>query len=94
MTDPPATEARLLSVRKVLVKNWVDCSRVRIRVAKGLLILTGTIDKVYGAEGGPVDRRYLSSMDQSLQAIQGLRRIRYQFSNWSKDGGEWVVPVG
>jgi hypothetical protein len=93
MADASDTEITA-AVRKVLVKHWVDVSRIRIRVTRGVLILTGTIDKIYGAEGGPVDRSFLSSLDQGLQAVKGLRRIRYQFGNWAKDGGEWVVPAG
>ncbi len=80
--------------RKVLVKNWVDVSRIRLRVTSGLLILTGAIEKTYGAEGGPVDPSFLSAVDQGLQTVKGLRRIRYQFSNWTRDGGVWVAPIG
>jgi hypothetical protein len=80
-------------VRKVLVKNWVDVSRIRIRVARGVLILTGTIDKIYGA-GGAVDPKWLNAIDADLAHMPGLRRIRYQFGNWTRDGGEWVVPAG
>jgi hypothetical protein len=82
------------AVRKLLVKNWVDVSKVRMRVTSGLLTLTGTIEKVYGAEGGPVDPKFLSAVDHALQGVKGLRRVRFQFTNWTKDGGEWVAPVG
>ncbi len=82
------------AVRKVLVKNWVNVSQVRLRVTSGLLTLTGTINKVYGAEGGDVDPSFLSAIDNALQGVKGLRRVRFQFSNWTKDGGEWVAPAG
>ena len=81
-------------VRKALVKSWIDVSKVRIRVAKGVAILSGRIDKIYGATDGEIDPKFLSVVDHELQTIKGLRRIRYQFENWTKDGGEWVVPLG
>jgi hypothetical protein len=83
-----------VGVRKILVKNWVDIAKVRIRVTKGVAILTGTIAKTYAADDANVDPKFLSSVDQGLQTVKGLRRIRYQFDNWTKDGGEWVKPVG
>jgi hypothetical protein len=83
------------SVRKVLVKNWVDVAKVRIRVTGGLLTLSGTVAKAHGGTGDDlVDVNFLTTLDHALQHVKGLRRVRYNFANWSKDGGEWVVPVG
>ena len=82
-----------IAVRKILVKNWVDIAKIRIRVTGGVAILTGTIGKTYAAEDATVDPKFLSSVDHGLQTVKGLRRIRFQFSNWTKDGGEWVQPL-
>jgi BON domain len=82
-----------VAVRKILVKNWVDIAKIRIRVTGGVAILTGTIAKTYAADDATVDPRFLAAIDHGLQTVKGLRRIRFQFSNWSKDGGEWVQPI-
>ena len=61
-------------VRRVLVQHWIDLGRLSIRTTRGVVYLSGTIDKLRESSaflGGDE----LNSILQAIQRLPGVRRV-------------------
>ena len=87
-----ADDVKITSMaRKVIVKNWFDISRVRIRVTRSVIRVQGHFSKLTGSpderEG---DQAGLRKLDEDLLAISGVRGVAYQIDNWvHESSGSW-----
>ena len=77
--------------RKIVTRNWLDISRLRIRTVRGVIHMQGRIIKL---SGGPDDREGdesgMRKLDEDLRVISGVRGVNYQLENWvSVSAGTW-----
>jgi hypothetical protein len=77
--------------RKIIVKNWFDVSRLRVRTTRGVVLVQGRIYKI----AGPVNERdgtevVMRKLDEDLHGIPRIRGVNYQLENWvSVSSGVW-----
>ncbi len=77
--------------RKIIVKNWFDVSRLRVRTTRGVIHVQGRIYKI----AGPVNERegsetVLRKLDEELHGIARVRGVSYQLENWvCASAGSW-----
>jgi len=77
--------------RKLIVRNWFDISRLRVRVTRGVIFVSG---RIYRLTGGPEERNgtepTLRKLDEDLHGIPGVRGVAYQLENWTREAsGAW-----
>jgi len=77
--------------RKMIVRNWFDISRVRVRVTRSVILVSG---RIYRLTGGPEEREgsepTLRKLDDDLRGIPGMRGVAYQLDNWTRESsGAW-----
>jgi hypothetical protein len=87
-----ADDVKITSMaRKVIVKNWFDVSRVRVRVVRSVIRIQGYFFKLTGSpEEREGDQASLRKLDEDLRAIAGVRGIAYQVDNWiHESSGSW-----
>ena len=77
--------------RKVIVKNWFDVSRLRVRVVRSVIRIQGYFFKLNGSvEDREGDQASLRKLDDDLRNIAGIRGIAYQIENWTREtSGSW-----
>jgi len=69
--------------RKILVRNWMDVSRMRIRAVRGVIHMQGRIAKLTGsADQREGDESGMRKLDEDLRMISGVRGVNYQLENW------------
>lgn len=77
--------------RKIVVKNWLDISRLRIRTVRGVIHVQGRITKLTGsADEREGDESGMRKLDEDLHAISGVRGVSYNLENWiCVSAGTW-----
>jgi hypothetical protein len=77
--------------RKVIVKNWFDLSRIRIRVVRSVIHVQGRFYKLTGSpEEREGDQNSLRKLDEDFHSISGVRSVAYQIENWvHESSGSW-----
>lgn len=75
------------TVRQVLVKNWLDLSKIRLQVAGGTVIIRGQLEKTH--DQGGVDGLFVEQLEQQLRNTKGLKQIRWSLNDWVFERGEW-----
>ena len=80
-------------IRRVIVSNWFEVSVMRTRVIRGLVLLSGKVNKQgEGAEKPKVIAGSLRKLDGELRAVRGVRSVSYDFENWVQlPSGAWRI---
>ena len=86
-------------VRSVLVKRWIDTSRVDFGTSNGVVYVRGILRQTYG-------RRQLERIDEAdellglirriereLRFIPGVKDVVFKLDNFEKKGGRWRRKV-
>lgn len=87
-----ADDVKMTSMaRKMIVRNWLDISRLRVRVTRGVIFVSGRIHKL---TGGPSEKEGdepgLRKLDDDLHGVPGMRGVAYQLENWTHEtSGGW-----
>ncbi len=87
-----ADDVKMTSMaRKLIVRNWLDISRLRVRVTRGVIFVSG---RIYKLTGGPSEREGdeagLRKLDEDLHSVPGVRGVAYQLENWTREAsGAW-----
>ncbi len=91
-------------IEAILVRNYVDTSKVDVEVISGNVYLDGVFEVVEArdfskehlttelVERHYAARRVLLSIEQQIRAMGQVNGLSFSFKNWSKGGGGWV-PV-
>jgi hypothetical protein len=77
------------AVRRVLVKNWLDMSKIRLQVAGATVIVRGRFCK--NRDDDPVNGLFLEQVEQSIRSTKGVRNVRWILEDWQQDRGQWKV---
>ena len=74
------------------VKKSFDTQLIKIGTTAGIVHVSGKVDFT----GGKVDPgndaeviNALKNVDRMIKTINGVKDVKYSFSNWQKIGGNW-----
>jgi hypothetical protein len=77
------------AVRRLLVKNWVDMSKIRLQVAGKTVILRGRMLKA-GEGHDPVTGLFIEELEQQIMSTRGVRFVRWMLEDWKQERGNWI----
>jgi hypothetical protein len=77
------------TVRRILIKNWIDMGRIRLQVAGKTVILRGEVRKS-GEGHEPVNGLFIEELERQIQAAKGVRFVRWIIEGWKQEKGKWV----
>ena len=76
------------SVRRILVKHWIDLGRMSVRTTSGVVYLYGRLQRLPGA-AGELTPRLIETMFYEIKRIKAVRRVNPHFDNWTSADGVW-----
>jgi hypothetical protein len=83
-------------VRSVLVKRWIDTSRVDFGTSNGVVYVRGILRQVYGRKQLEEDDEEVDNLlalvrkvEKEIRTIPGVRDIVFKLDNFEKRGGQW-----
>jgi len=84
------------NVRRVLIRSNIDYSEISFGTVRGVVYMQGVF-KVAGisSEGSSRDvedllAKSLRSLEMKIRSIHGVVDVKFQFSNWRKEKGQWI----
>lgn len=92
MTAPDLTKTQTaIYVRRALVRHWIDLERLSIRPVRDAIIVSGEIrlHRPSSATNGVAGLLHI--LEDELRRLHGVRRVRFELDNWTKDdAGGWI----
>jgi len=76
------------SIRRVMVKHWIDLGRVSVRSTQGRVLIRGTLQRVPGTPS-ELTTPLVEAMMAEMKRLPGVRRIQAHLDNWIQEGGRW-----
>lgn len=77
-------------VRSLLVRQRVDQWRLQVRVAGGIVRITGELIFLRGSD--PTPPSLVEGLERALNTTTGVKHTTIDVSNWRKpSGGEWKL---
>lgn len=77
-------------VRSVLTRHWVDLTKTSFLSRRGILRMTGELQRLGAASSTTAQPTALETLDQELKRVRGVRHVYYDFANWRRsEDGEW-----
>jgi len=83
-------------VRSVLVKRWIDTSRVDFGTSNGVVYVRGILRQVYGRKQLEEDDEEVDNLlalvrkvEKEVRTIPGVRDVVFKLDNFEKRGGQW-----
>ncbi len=86
-------------VRSVLVKRWIDTSRVDFGTSNGVVYVRGILRQTYGKRQleriDEVDELLglVRRLEREIRNIPGVRDTVFKLDNFEKKGGRWRRKV-
>lgn len=77
------------AVRRVLVKSWLDMSKIRLQVAGATVIVRGRLVK--SRDEDPVNGLFIEQLEQQLRNAKGVKHLRWILEDWEHERGQWKV---
>ena len=84
----PDNEIRA-EIRSLLVRQRVDQWRLQVRVANGMVRVTGELVFLRGSD--PTPPYMVELLERSLNSTAGVKHASLDVTNWSKCSGEWKI---
>jgi len=75
------------AVRTVLIKNWLDVSKIRLQIAGGNVIIRGRL--VRSRDDEPVNGLFIEQLEQAIRATKGVKNLRWIVEGWAHERGKW-----
>jgi len=81
-------------VTELLVKRWIDVTKLRINTTKGNVDIKGALD-FSGQEKANMDTpvvviNLLKKIDAALKGLPKVRTVSYTLVGWAKQGTRWA----
>lgn len=76
------------SVRKVLVRHWIDLGRVSISSVSGNVTIKGGLHLLRGVKH-ELEARIVESIFHDIKRITGVKRTSTDLENWAFIDGAW-----
>ncbi len=85
-------------VRSVLVRRWIDTSRVDFGTSNGVVYLKGMFRQTYRrktSEDDGIDDilGVVHRLEKDIRSIHGVKDVVFRLSNYEKKGGKWTRKV-
>ena len=78
--------------RTVLIKSWLDISKIRLQIAGGNVIIRGRLVK--SRSDGPVTGLFIEQLEQTIRTVKGVKNLRWILEGWEFDRGQWQKRQG
>jgi len=76
------------SIRKVLVRHWIDLGRVGIYSAGGRVTVRGTMQLLRGVKH-QLDSQLMDNIFREINRIKEIRNVVVDLDNWVYLDGAW-----
>jgi hypothetical protein len=83
-------------VRTVLVRRWIDTSRVDFGTSNGVVYLRGILRQTYGRKHLEESQQEIDNLlslirklEREIRTIPGVRDVVFKFDNFEKRAGQW-----
>ncbi len=86
-------------VRSVLVRRWVDTSRVDFGTSNGVVYLKGMFRQTYRRKASEeledLDDllTLVHRLEKDIRSISGVKDVVFRLYNFEKKGGKWIRKV-
>lgn len=87
-------------VRSVLVRRWIDTSRVDFGTSNGVVYVRGILRQIYGRKQLEEDQRevdnliaLLRKVEKEIRTIPGVKDVIFKFDNFEKRAGQWKRKI-
>jgi hypothetical protein len=78
------------SIRKVLIRHWIDLGRLSVRTSKGKAFIHGSLHRIYGMNE-ELTTSIVESIFTEIRRIKNLANMHVEFDNWTDAGGKWQM---
>jgi len=76
------------SIRKVLVRHWVDLGRIHVFSAAGRVTIRGTLQLLRGVKH-ELDSQMVENIFREVHHIKDIKRVNVELENWAFIEGAW-----
>jgi hypothetical protein len=76
------------SIRKVLVRHWIDLGRVNIYSRGGTATIRGTLQLLRGVKH-ELDAALVERIFREINRIREIKRVTVELENWAFIEGVW-----
>ncbi|MDA1044858.1 MAG: hypothetical protein O3C57_06500 [Verrucomicrobia bacterium] len=76
------------TVRRMLVKHWIDLGRISVRCTSGRIHLFGRLQRIAG-KVPELQNMTVDNMLYEMQRIPGVKGVNARLENWIHDSGHW-----
>jgi hypothetical protein len=81
------------SVRKVLVRHWLDLGKISLRTTSGVTYLSGELARLPKVET-PLTSSSVTEIINEIRRVSSVRRIHASFHNWVECDRVWKQTLG
>jgi hypothetical protein len=78
------------SIRKVLIRHWIDLGRLSVRTSRGKAFIHGSLHRIYGMNE-QLTTPIVESIFSEIRRIKDLLQSIVEFDNWTNAGGKWQM---
>ncbi|MCK4668357.1 hypothetical protein KAU33_16510 [Candidatus Dependentiae bacterium] len=87
-----------IQLKKMLVERGIDTSKLQISTMGGTVYLRGQLDFMHSQAAVPGHShqwmakriKFLRDLERDVKRLRGVRFVRFQLTNWEKDGDKWI----
>ena len=77
------------SVRRILVRHWIDLGRLSIRTYQGRLSIRGSLQRIGGRDEDPTTA-IVEAVFAEVKRTQNVQHMTAELENWTNDAGRWI----
>jgi hypothetical protein len=81
------------SVRRVLIRHWLDLGRLSIRSVNGAVTIRGSLQRIPGVTE-ELTSHLVETIFNEVNRVKDMRRLSFDLDNWASEGGRWVHTEG
>jgi len=78
------------SVRRIMVRHWIDLGKISVRSTRGVIWLTGDLVKLKNT-GEQLTPDKVESLLTEVRQVRGVKRMHARLTNWDADKMEGAV---
>lgn len=76
------------SIRRVLVRHWIDIGRLTIHSTEGRVRVRGLLQPIAGTNSD-LEQKNVENIISEIERTKEIKRIHYEFENWINANGTW-----
>jgi len=87
-----------VQLKKMLTERGIDTSKLNISTMGGTVYLRGSIEFIHASDSKEDSfhdwkakrLKFLHNLETDIKKLRGVRYVRFQLTDWEKDGDKWV----